>query len=172
MQNTYWNKNGTYQAEYDRLVGLMPSVGNCETVAGELIRSATRLAYDFYNNGMGNNTSGALNFLSSKNAVTASDYATIYEFTRGRVYPGGYNGDQLHVAIESMIDTVVKHILDNPELETAANAEDMFDYSDPDQEFCDECGDEISSCNRGSWGHTCSSCEAYGDNYDDEDEEF
>ena len=29
----------------------------CDTVAGEMLRAAGRLRHDFYNNGMGNNTS-------------------------------------------------------------------------------------------------------------------
>ena len=69
MENTYWSGTGTYQADYTRLVELMPGSGNADTLAGELVRACTRLAYDLYNNGMGNNTSGAVNMLRSLSLI-------------------------------------------------------------------------------------------------------
>ena len=165
MQNTYWNKQGTYQADYDRLVEAMPLMGNCDTVAGEMIRSVSRLGYDFYNNGMGNNTSGAVNFLLEKGAIDSKTHATIYEYTRGLTYSGCYGGDSLQAAIERAVDMTVKFILDNPQLETTPNTEDMFDYEEPFQHFCDDCGDEVDH------GYICSHCEeAYEEEYDDEEE--
>jgi len=163
MQNTYWNKQGTYQADYDRLVEAMPLMGNCDTVAGEMIRSVSRLGYDFYNNGMGNNTSGAVNFLLVKGAIDSKTHATIYEYTRGLTYAGCYGGDSLQTAIERAVDMTIKFILDNPQLETTPNTEDMFDYEDPEQNFCEECDDEVDH------GYICCShCEeAY-----EEEEEF
>lgn len=133
IENTYWKQNGKYQAEYDRLTDeLVPDMGACDTLAGELLRSASRLAYDFYNNGMGNNTSGALNFLREHNVIDTSLYGVIYPYTTGSLYPGDYKGDLFHVAIEMVVDKTVKNILDNPELLTKENNDDMFDYSDPD----------------------------------------
>ena len=155
MQNTYWNKSGAHQAEFDRLVKLMPSMGNCDTVAGELIRAASKLGYDFYNNGMGNNTSGAVNFLKTKGAIDRNTYNTIYEYTRGLVYDGRYNGDSLQVAMESMVDQTVQHILANPELETQPNTTDMYDLSEEDQHWCEDCGDEVE----GRWTSVCRHCE-------------
>lgn len=161
MENTYWNNRGTYQADYDRLVELMPAMGKCDTVAGELMRSASRLGYDFYNNGMGNNTSGAYNFLESKGAIDDT-VSVVYEYSRGRIYDGNYNGDRIHRSIESLVDQTVKFILDNPELETTPNTEDMFDYEDgyedDNQHFCVECGDELTRSNESGWGHICNYC--------------
>jgi hypothetical protein len=92
MENTYWNGNGLYQQEYDQMVNdLVPASGKCDTLAGEMIRAVSRLGYDFYNNGMGNNTSGALNFLESQGVTDSDTFATIYEYTRGRIYYGHYN---------------------------------------------------------------------------------
>ena len=163
MQNTYWNKAGKYQADYDRLVEAMPDMGNCDTTAGEMIRAASKLGYDFYNNGMGNNTSGAINFLDEQGVFDmdrTNIYGVIYEFTRGRVYDGRYNGDALQVAIERMVDMTIELILANPYLETQKNTLDMFDYSDPDQHFCDDCGEE---CER---GYVCRDCEeSYEEEY-------
>lgn len=169
MNDTYWNDSGKYQAEYTSLCEtLIPDSGKCDTVAGEMLRSATRLAYDFYNNGMGNNTSGAVNYLLKKGVVDVKTYGTIYEYTRGMIYGGGYNGDALQLAIERMIDITVEYIQSNPELKTLSNTEDMFDFEEPFQEFCEECGDEIDG--RGFYGSVCSYCESQWED-EDEDEE-
>ena len=166
MENTYWNGSGRFQAEYNQMVNdLVPVMGNCDTLAGELLRSATRLAYDFYNNGMGNNTSGAVNFLYEKSAIDHATYRTIYDYSRGRVYQGGYNGDTLHVAIENAIDQTVGMIVHNPVLLTIENTEDMFDYEDEEQHFCEQCGDDMESprC-----GYICQSCEEMNEYYEEE----
>jgi hypothetical protein len=162
MENTYWNQKGKYQAEYDRLAELMPAMGNCDTVAGELIRAVSKLGHDFYNNGMGNNTSGALNFLKAKGAVDRVTYQVIYEYTRGLLYSGHYEGDLFQLAMESMVDQTVKFILANPQLETEANSANMWDFSDPDQNFCDDCGDETDD----RWSSVCRHCE---EAYEEED---
>ena len=167
MENTYWNNAGKYQADYDRLLLLMPSMGQCDTVAGELIRSASRLGYDFYNNGMGNNTSGAANFLLRHRAIDTETHQIIYEYTRGLIYRGGYAGDSLQRAIESMVDQTIEFILARPELLTAPNTVDMFDYSEPDQNWCDECGDELE----GRYSSVCRFCEeSYYDEAEEEDD--
>ena len=163
MQSTYWNNQGKFQADYNRLVELMPMMGKSDTVAGELIRAVSKLGYDFYNNGMGNNTSGAVNFLEAKGAIDRRTWSSIYDYTRGALYQGRYEGDSLQVAMESMVDQTVEFILANPELETQANTEDMFDYSEEDQNFCDECGDEVD------YGYICRYCEeAYEEEEEDE----
>jgi len=169
MENTYWNQQGLYQADYDRLVEAMPAMGKCDTVAGEMIRAASKLGYDFYNNGMGNNTSGAINFLAEAGVFPTyhddETYSTIYEYTRGQVYQGRYDGDGLQCAIERMVNRTIEFILARPELETAPNDTDMHDLSEEDQHWCDECGDEID------YGYVCRYCEeaAYEE---EEDEEY
>ena len=138
MERTYWDRNGKYQAEYEQMVDdLMPISGAAETLAGELIRAATRLAYDFYNNGMCNNTTGAVNFLREKGAIDGHTHEAIYSFAAGQPYLGDYGGGALQVAIERTIDMTVEMILRNPALLTMANTEDMFDYEDP-EEYWDE----------------------------------
>ena len=135
---TYWAHNGAHQATYDRLVEAMPASGKCDTLAGELIRSASRLGYDFYNNGMGNNTSGAVNFLLARGAIDKETHATIYEYTRGRGYSGRYNGDALQVAIERMVDMTCEYIERNPQFETLPNTEDMFDFEESFEYYDEE----------------------------------
>lgn len=49
---SYWNNNGAYQEEHDRLwEELVPSSGSASTIHGELIRAVGRLFYEFCNNG-------------------------------------------------------------------------------------------------------------------------
>ena len=135
MENTYWNRKGRYQAEFDEIIKLMPMVGNSEVLAGELIRAANRLAYDFYNNGMGNNTSGAINFLAHHGAVDPGVRDVIKPWTTGRIYNGDYEGDSLQLAIEAMIDSTVEMIVRNPQLMTIKNTDDIFNYEDPAEYF-------------------------------------
>lgn len=57
----YWDQTGKYQVEYDRLYAkLVPRMGKAPTKRGELLRVASRLYYDIYNNGGGNIHDGAL----------------------------------------------------------------------------------------------------------------
>lgn len=130
MENTYWNQKGKYQEQYDQWANeLMPMSGTCETVAGEMIRAASKLGYDFYNNGMGNDTTGALNYLRDNKVIDVDTYKTIVPYT-GEYdhYYGKYDGDSLQVAIESMVDQTIEKILAKPELLTEENTEDIFDY--------------------------------------------
>lgn len=53
--NHYWNNNGAYQQEMDRLYDkFVPASGRAENLTGEVIRAANRLYYEFCNNGNGN----------------------------------------------------------------------------------------------------------------------
>lgn len=52
LGNSYWNSNGAYQAEYDKLYNEhVPVNGNAKTLNGELIRAISRLFYEYCNNG-------------------------------------------------------------------------------------------------------------------------
>ena len=49
---SYWNSTGAYQGELDALwEKLVPGQGEANTVHGEMIRCASRLLYEFCNNG-------------------------------------------------------------------------------------------------------------------------
>jgi hypothetical protein len=51
-QAKYWNNKGDFQTEYDGLFKiLVPDEGEASTEAGELLRAATNLYYDHFNNG-------------------------------------------------------------------------------------------------------------------------
>jgi hypothetical protein len=56
---SYWNDKGAFQAEYNELYEKhVPRSGSCSTLNGELIRAASRLSYEYYNNGNCNSKSG------------------------------------------------------------------------------------------------------------------
>lgn len=49
---SYWNHNGAYQEEGDRLYEeMVPASGSAATLNGELIRGINRLTYEYLNNG-------------------------------------------------------------------------------------------------------------------------
>lgn len=51
-KHLYWNGEGKHQEEYDRLYAeLVGSSGSSETLNGELIRAASRLYHENFNNG-------------------------------------------------------------------------------------------------------------------------
>ncbi len=137
-ENTYRNNKGQYQSEFDRLSKLMPMLGNSNVVAGEMIRAATRLVYDYYNNGMCNNTSGALEYLYDKRVVNYDVYYTLGPICVNE----GYTSENLDEMLDQIVDNVVVHILANPELETKENTEDMFDYQQESEYLDDDSWDD------------------------------
>lgn len=132
---------------------LIPASGNCETLAGELVRAAGRLQYDFYNNGMGNNTSGAINFLRHHGIVDEILYQDVHYYTTGRVYNGRYDGDSLHKAIDKVVEQTTHFVILNPVTMTIENEDDMFNYEDDELSFCESCGDVTD------YGWRCEHCE-------------
>lgn len=120
--------SATFERIWEELV---PREGNAATVAGEMVRAAGRLRYDFYNNGMGNNTSGALKFLREKGAIDRELFDYVLPYTTGRLYQGKYENDLFHIAIDRIVEMTTKMVTYNPVLMTMENTEDMFDYEDP-----------------------------------------
>ena len=151
--------SATFERIWEELV---PREGNATTVAGEMVRAAGRLRYDFYNNGMGNNTSGALKFLREKGAIDKELFEYVLPYTTGRIYQGNYDGDFFHVAIDRIVEMTTKMVTFNPQLMTMENTEDMLDYSDEDDSDldpeCPEC--EGSGVVTFDWGSE--------DEYDDD----
>ena len=155
MIDSYANGKGKYQTEYDIMYAdLVKSSGKSDTFAGEMIRAVSKLGHDFYNNGMGNNTSGALIYI--RNYISSETYMVIYEYTRGRCYEGFYKADNLHTAMIDMTDSVVGCILHNPVLMTIPNEIDMYYLEEPEERFCYECGDSLDL---ESFGDLCEYCE-------------
>lgn len=144
-----------FKDQYEQLwKDLVPKSGESTVLAGELIRAVGRLNYDFHNNGMGNNTSGAINFLNHHSAISSADFGNIYYWTRGRVYNGSYDGDSLTKAMNSIVDSTVQMIINNPQLMSIENTKSMFDFEDEDLMFCEVCGDAFDD-----FGSLCEICE-------------
>lgn len=134
----YWGGVGTYQNEWAELSEkLMSGHGKCDTVAGEIIRAASKVYYDGFNNGFCNNTSGAYNFLKQIGEQYLSDhegFALCLEEIEGVVNTGGYSSvtDEIAGALDEIVDICYELIRDKPELTTTENTVDMLDLDDPD----------------------------------------
>jgi hypothetical protein len=134
MTNTYWNNNGTYQAQYDKLCDeLIPSFGQCATEEGEYLRAITKIYYDAYNNGFGNNTSGAYNFLVQKFGILSElpEFVELAKVVNSGHYISEYEFDKIEPILNKAVDIVVEYIL-NRNGEYARNSYDMYDFADAD----------------------------------------
>ncbi|BCG50264.1 hypothetical protein [Ralstonia phage RP13] len=146
--NTYWDHAGKYQAEYEQLhAALIPAMGNCETMEGEYLRAAARIYHDLYNNGFGNNWSGAWNFLY-QNAeligINKDHLGDIGHYKCGQVYhhSGDTRDSTAAIAIESITDSVILFIINKNGQYTPSNGVDMFDLQEPDDLYEEDEDDE------------------------------
>lgn len=152
--NNYYSGNGEYQSQFDAIFEeFVPRLGPADTLAGECVRAISRINYDFYNNGFGNNTSGALNFV--KSYIDYEVYDILHEYTCGRVYNDNYGDDYIHNAVVKMTDQVLAMIVDNPQTMTIENKTDLFDLQESDLQICERCGDAFDD-----FGSVCEMCES------------
>lgn len=139
---TYWNSCGKHQQLSESLYKtLVPMSGSCETIEGELIRASSRIYYDYYNNGMLNNTSGAVRFLQQNLPNQSVDINAalrqIYEVCN----TGGYIQNAVIIdELEMIVDAVVEYV-DSKQGNYTAFSGDMFDLSEPDPDI-DDCDDD------------------------------
>lgn len=129
---TYWHSNGMYQADYEVLAQkLLLGKSNAGTIEGEMLRAVTKLYYDYWNNGMCNNTSGPAKFLLKMN----DEYFLNVGYALKQVYQecntGNYTPVSLGEPLEEIFDSVVKHVssVNGKYTETTLN---MNDFADPD----------------------------------------
>lgn len=131
---------GTDDPDFDRYFSeLVPRSGPSKFVEGECLRSANRLCYDYYNNGFGNNVSGALNylqtFLGNMGHDIHSEASTLYPYVRGN------NNNMDEPAIKQALASVMAKTLDvvkSAEGNYHPNNGDLFDYQDPDDRYEEE----------------------------------
>jgi len=135
--NTYWNSNGKHQAAYQELSKLVPSSGPAGTVEGEMLRAATRLYYDYYNNGMINNTSGAVNYLTRCDELFNLDIAEELEIVEPECNTGHYTDASLAYSLEIIADVVIEYVISKDGLYTESG-DNMFDYAELDVTFEDD----------------------------------
>ena len=125
--------------KFERLV---PTTGKADTVAGEIVRAMCRIGYrwnndgDMIGQGYGKETCNpAARFLGAKvdDATARLLWDLMYEY--------GWLPDDLY---EEKLDAVLAGVLAfldaHPELETAPNEEDFWNFADPDEDRddCDE----------------------------------
>lgn len=108
---TYWEGNGPHQREYMQLrEALVAPEGMSDTVEGEMICAAERLTHDQYNNGGGNNLSGAFYYLRQHLPFFRQEWTdALIPFVSGS---GGLfcSNEQLR-AVEEILDATVQHVL-------------------------------------------------------------
>jgi hypothetical protein len=129
-QDTYWNSKGKHQNLYEiKYPELVPYEGKCDTVEGELLRATAKLYYDYYNNGMCNNTSGPALYLMVKNDElklgVKDQIAIIYHNSNN----AGYGTVNLEVELEQLCDAVLEYI---GEHSGTPNTTDMYVYQEDD----------------------------------------
>ena len=116
---------------------LVPVSGKADTVAGEIVRAISRIAYrnsndgDHVGVGYGKETCNpAARYLMKKAgadpAHAVSDVFCLWDYAE-------YN-----MLIERLEEAALDYIEENPELKATANNEDMYDYRDRDEDVDDE----------------------------------
>lgn len=128
MEGTYWNGAGRFQADYDRLWGaLVPLQGKTGTLEGECLRSVSRLYYEFYNNGGGNNVSGSLVFLKERfPGFENAWWDELGPHVTGWG-PVGSQEDAVFATVETIVDSVVGWIASR-EGELTPSEESLHDF--------------------------------------------
>lgn len=130
---SYWNNNGIYQQDLDRLNELIPASGEADTLHGEMIRAINRLYYEYCNNGNIN----AKNMVSIKDECECcgSGYLTEeYEECGGVDKFFQSLLDYLSVNLKTLIDTAKVDAM----IEMVENIITVVDYNDHDTAF-DDC---------------------------------
>lgn len=104
----YWNGNGKYQADYNHYAAMMPATGASGYLEIEAIRAVSRIYHDLYNNGFGNNWSGAFNYLETL-AIPGMDenLSVIEEYKFGEYYGSVGENDMVAQAVENMVNVIV-----------------------------------------------------------------
>jgi hypothetical protein len=135
MKDTYWMNKGKHQKAYQELTNdLMPAYGKADTLHGELLRALGKIYYDYYNNGMCNNTSGPCNFLKAKlnlDGPIASALEDIYLESNA----SGYTKMDMEEPLEMVANYVIEHVMST---ENQPNSEDMWDLQEEDDHYEEE----------------------------------
>jgi hypothetical protein len=110
----YWDGDGRHQKELEALAfALVPEEGDCETLEGEMISAANRIHYEFFNNGGGNNVSGALAFLAKHLPDFRETWTeALAPFVTGQCEPVDDECEAVLDATEQVLDAVVDHVID------------------------------------------------------------
>jgi hypothetical protein len=108
---TYWESTGPHQREYDRLYeALVADSGKSDTIEGELLCAATRVCHDYWNNGGGNNVSGAFYYLRQHLPFFKQEWTeALIPFVAGS---GGIFCSNVQLrAVEEILDAAVQYVI-------------------------------------------------------------
>ena len=110
-RNTYWFNNGRYQEELDGLNNdSLIQLTDPECFEKSLLNALSNIYYDYYNNGMCNNTSGSIRFIMKFNDLLKipSDYLiTVYKVSN----TGHYTDIDLELQLEYIADSIIEYII-------------------------------------------------------------
>jgi hypothetical protein len=141
----FWDRTHPLSEAYETFTNaLVPAMGSCSSLQGELLRAASRIGYDWYNNGWGcNNWSGAVNMIGkhfhqlpvqpSEDIIDNFDRSLnwVKDFSHGEPAPSNDAIVEEHVT--RLTEVVVQALIDNPEF--IPNDIDMFKYQEDDYEW-------------------------------------
>lgn len=117
---------------------LVPDSGSAGTLNGELIRAATRLEYDFYNNGMINNTSGAVKFLMEylpRDPELTKALSFVAQFCNTGRYAPNHVDNDLAGAIYAVMGATADFVSGRDNVPCDV---DMFDLQEPEPSMEDD----------------------------------
>lgn len=148
MKTIYWNNTGKFQLEYNALTELVPKVGSAGTVEGEMIRAIGRLYYNYYQTGLKDNTSGAVNYLFDCDIAYNLGLADVLFAIKLECNTGTVTGQNLDMAMEHMVDRVVSFVHANQGVYTISNVsvEQFADNDFNELEFITDFESDFSLC--------------------------
>lgn len=117
-EGRYWDNNGKYEKEAEKLMKLVPESGPAKTLKGEIFRAATKIYYDYYNNGFGNEWPQVATFLRSNINLPHEVTVMLRDHAMGNV---AHDQD---AEVELMMDTVIEQL---SKMKDTRNAFDMWD---------------------------------------------
>ena len=165
-EHSYWNHNGELQELYDKLSEeLVPDVGNCKTLQGEVLRAASKLYYRWFNDGdriqdggykpeFGPSVMNAFGFLLAK-ADSNIDLRKLQFNALLRNVSNADSEEEYEEALEELATAAIRFAGTKPLI---PNEEDMLE--DYFQDLC------ISRCNLGDEEEED---EDYSDDFNDEE---
>jgi hypothetical protein len=116
----YMSNQGTYEAEANELQKLVPGSGNCKTLKGEIWRAATKIYYDYFNNGFGNFWAEPAAYLMTNVELPIRVKQILFEHANGNIANDNYDK-----YMDDMIDAA---ILALREIEDKPNVDDMWEF--------------------------------------------
>jgi len=141
-EHKYWGSTPESKEQRELFSKLVKSSGKSDTVEGELLRAANKIYYDYFNNGFGNNWSGAFNFLKKySNAPISHELDILEEYATGKM-PFRSDNPEIEHALDSLMDKIVKEVKHSGE-DLTPNSIDMNSllddkYYDPEENRDDD----------------------------------